>query len=38
LETFYRSIPVSGDDTDALEYTWVIEDYVHTIPSSITPP
>jgi len=38
LETFYRSIPVSGDDTNTLEYTWVIEDYVHTIPSSITPP
>jgi len=38
LETCYCSIPVSGDDTNALEYTWVIEDYVHTIPSSITPP
>ncbi|RPB29326.1 hypothetical protein L211DRAFT_872096 [Terfezia boudieri ATCC MYA-4762] len=34
LETFYRSIPARGDDCDAFEYTWVIEDYVH----SITPP
>ncbi|KAF8418796.1 hypothetical protein EV426DRAFT_708996 [Tirmania nivea] len=35
LETFYRSIPASGDD--AFEYTWVIEDYVH-ITSSTVPP
>ncbi|RPB24998.1 hypothetical protein L211DRAFT_133663 [Terfezia boudieri ATCC MYA-4762] len=26
-ERVYRSIPISGDDT---EYTWPLEDYVHT--------
>lgn len=38
LETFYRSIPASRNDTDAFEYTWVIEDYVHNIPSTVVPP
>ncbi|KAF8421173.1 hypothetical protein EV426DRAFT_718824 [Tirmania nivea] len=38
LETFYHSIPASGDDSDAFEYTWVIEDYVHTITPSAAPP
>ena len=35
LETFYRSIPASGD---AFEYTWFIEDYVHGITSPTAPP
>jgi len=30
LDKFYRFIPINGDDTDALEYTWALEDYVHT--------
>jgi len=40
LESSCRFIPINGDDTDGLEYTWVIEDYVHTtfISSSITRP
>jgi len=37
LDLFYRSIPASGDDTGAFEYTWVIEDHVHTIPSTAPP-
>ena len=39
LEMFYHSIPASCDDTDAFEYTWLIEDYVHNILSfTVVPP
>lgn len=32
LDRFYRSIPISDDDNELLEYTWSVEDYVHSFP------